>query len=211
MNTNVFRENDGWHYTLLTEDIEFSVDCAVMGRKIGFANAEFYDEQPETFKQSWTQRMRWAKGFYQVFGKYGAKLFKNWLFNFSFPCYDLTMTVFPALFISLTCCVVNLGIMIYSLCVGAEAANLVNITLSSLLVTVCNFYLTILAVGLLTTITEWKHIDCPKWKRILYVFTFPIFMFTYVPIAIAALFKKVKWDPITHNITKNIGDMKDNN
>lgn len=211
VNTNVFRENDGWHYTLLTEDIEFSVDCAVMGRKIGFANAEFYDEQPETFKQSWTQRMRWAKGFYQVFGKYGAKLFKNWLLNFSFPCYDLTMTVFPALFISLTCCVVNLGIMIYSLCVGAEAANLVNITLSSLLVTVCNFYLTILAVGLLTTITEWKHIDCPKWKRILYVFTFPIFMFTYVPIAIAALFKKVKWDPITHNITKNIGDMKDNN
>ena len=45
VNTEVFKENDGWHYTLLTEDIEFSVDCAVAGRKIGYANAEFFDEQ----------------------------------------------------------------------------------------------------------------------------------------------------------------------
>ena len=207
VNTNVFKENGGWHYTLLTEDIEFSVDCAVAGRKIGYANAEFYDEQPVTFKQSWIQRMRWAKGFYQVFGKYGKKLFANWLLKCSFSCYDLTMTIFPALFITLACCLTNLIILIYALTIGPEAVHLMGITISSLATTILNFYLTIFMVGTLTTITEWKKIDCSAVKKILYLFTFPLFMFTYVPIAIAALFNKVKWDPIAHNVSKKIDDI----
>ncbi len=208
VNAEVFKENDGWHYTLLTEDIEFSVDCAVTGRKIGYADAEFYDEQPTTFAQSWSQRMRWAKGFYQVFGQYGKKLVGNWLINFSFSCYDLTMTIFPALFITLACCLTNLCILIYALFLGSAGGDLIGITLSSLGTTVSNFYITVFLVGLLTTITEWKRIDCPKGKKILYLFTFPLFMFTYVPIAIAALFKKVKWDPIAHNVTKKIEDIE---
>ena len=208
VNADVFKENDGWHYTLLTEDIEFSVDCAVTGRKIGYVDAEFYDEQPTTFQQSWSQRMRWAKGFYQVFGKYGKKLAENWLMKFSFSCYDLTMTIFPALFITLACCLTNICVLIYSLFLGSEAASLMGITLSSLGTTVVNFYITVFLVGLLTTITEWKRIDCPAGKKILYLFTFPLFMFTYVPIAIAALFKKVKWDPITHSVTKKIEDIE---
>lgn len=207
VNTDVFRENNGWHYTLLTEDIEFSVDCAVAGRKIGYANAEFYDEQPTTFQQSWSQRMRWAKGFYQVFAKYGKKLVGNWLANFNFSCFDLTMTIFPALFISLACCLTNICVLFYAMFQGPEATHLVGLTLSSLGTTVLNFYLTVFAVGLLTTITEWKKIDCSPIKKVLYLFTFPLFMFTYVPIAIAALFKKVKWDPIAHNVTKKIEDI----
>ena len=207
VNADVFKANDGWHYTLLTEDIEFSVDCAVTGRKIGYVDAEFYDEQPTTFAQSWSQRMRWAKGFYQVFGKYGKKLVGNWLMNFSFSCYDLTMTIFPALFITLACCLTNLCVLIYALFMGPEAANLIGITLSSLGTTIMNFYITVFFVGLLTTITEWKRINCPTSKKILYLFTFPLFMFTYVPIAIAALFKKVKWEPIEHNVATTIEDI----
>lgn len=208
VNTKVFEENDGWHYTLLTEDIEFSVDCAVKDRKIGYAEAEFYDEQPITFRQSWTQRMRWAKGFYQVFGKYGKKLAGHWLMKFSFSCYDLTMTIFPALFITLACCLTNICVLTYALFLPSGRGDLIGITLSSLAITVLNFYITVFFVGLLTTITEWKRIDCPNGKKILYLFTFPLFMFTYVPIAIAALFKKVKWDPIAHNVTKKIDDIE---
>ena len=36
-----------------------------------------------------------------IFLKYGKKLVGNWLANFNFSCFDLTMTIFPALFISL--------------------------------------------------------------------------------------------------------------
>ena len=40
------------------------------------------------------------------------------------------------------------------------------------------------------------------------MFTFPLFMFTYVPIAVVALFKKVEWTPIEHTVVKSIEDMK---
>src|SRR5699024_8644821 len=72
---DVIREDGGWPYHLLTEDIEFSIACAVRGRKIGYCGtAVVYDEQPVQFRQSWDQRMRWSKGFYQVDAKYTAPL-----------------------------------------------------------------------------------------------------------------------------------------
>ena len=44
------REDAGWPYHLLTEDIEFSVDNIINGEKIAYAaDAMLYDEQPETF------------------------------------------------------------------------------------------------------------------------------------------------------------------
>ena len=61
----VMEEFGGWKCALLTEDIEFTTDYVLKGGKIGYAkDAVLYDEQPYTFKQSWNQRKRWAKGFY---------------------------------------------------------------------------------------------------------------------------------------------------
>ena len=49
---DVIREDGGWPYHLLTEDIEFSIACAVRGRKIGYCGtAVVYDEQPVQFRQ----------------------------------------------------------------------------------------------------------------------------------------------------------------
>ena len=43
----VIRENGGWPFHLLTEDIEFSVNCAIEGKVIGYCDkAVIYDEQP---------------------------------------------------------------------------------------------------------------------------------------------------------------------
>ena len=67
ISADVIRQNGGWPYHLLTEDIEFSVSCALKGVRIGYCDgAMVYDEQPTTFQQSWDQRLRWSKGFYQV-------------------------------------------------------------------------------------------------------------------------------------------------
>ena len=100
--SKIMRETGGWKFFLLTEDIEFTVYNVVRGRKIGYAkNAELYDEQPVTFAQSWRQRLRWAKGYIQVWGKFGGSLLKN-LFSEKFTsCYDMTMTIMPALVISI--------------------------------------------------------------------------------------------------------------
>lgn len=65
--SSIIEKNGGWPYHLLTEDIQFSAVCAASGWRIGYCDdAIIYDEQPVTFRQSWRQRMRWAKGFYQV-------------------------------------------------------------------------------------------------------------------------------------------------
>ncbi|PKC51642.1 hypothetical protein RhiirA1_483285 [Rhizophagus irregularis] len=175
----IFKENG--------EDIEFSVSQIIKGEKIGYCrNAVLYDEQPVTFKQSWHQRLRWAKGFYQVFSNYGKSLISGVLFNKGnrFSCYDMAMTVMPAMLI--TC---------FSIAVNSS------------------FYLAgIFGIidGLITTITEWKRIHSSNWKKILYTFTFPLFMVTYIPIAIVALFKKVEWKPIAHTVAKSIDDVLDN-
>ena len=56
--------------------------------------------------------------------------------------------------------------------------------------------------GALTTFTEWDNIRSTTAKKIKYLFTFPFFMLTYVPISIAALVGKVEWKPIQHGIAK---------
>ena len=55
-------------------------------------------------------------------------------------------------------------------------------------------------LGVITTVTEWQQIDAPAAKKLLYVFTFPIFILTYIPISFVALFKQVKWTPIAHGL-----------
>jgi len=54
--------------------------------------------------------------------------------------------------------------------------------------------------GLMTVLAEWKRIDASAYHKILYTFTYPLFLATYVPIAVYALFAKVTWVPIRHGI-----------
>ena len=201
-------ENGGWPYHLLTEDIEFSVSCAIQGRRIGYCeDAVIYDEQPVTFKQSWDQRLRWSKGFYQVDMKYGMGLVKNCFRGGrrGFSCYDMLMTVAPGMLLTLLGIVFNAVILLACLNEPAYIAKLViDETLGFLGMAVVNFYLGLFLFGVMTTITEWKSIRIPARQKILYLFTFPIFMFTYVPISVAALVRRVEWKPICHGAGRSL-------
>ena len=64
--------------------------------------------------------------------------------------------------------------------------------------TVLSLYMTLFVLGVITTVTEWRSIRCTGGKKVLYTFTFPVFMLTYVPICIVSLFAKVEWKPICH-------------
>jgi len=212
LSRRIIEENGGWKYHLLTEDIEFSVDMAVRGEKIGYsAGSIVYDEQPETFKQSWNQRLRWAKGFYQVVGKYGKSLVKG-IFGGSFACYDMLMTIFPALVFTLLTGVVSLAQFIYGCTILSGTTTLNVFLIHCVLPTVSQFtmlYVLMLAVGFITLSTEWSVIRCEGWRKVLHLFTFPVFMITYMPIAIVAFFKKVEWTPITHKVTTTIDDINE--
>lgn len=200
---NVIEENGGWIHHLLTEDIEFTCDSVSKGMKIGYASkAVLYDEQPTKFSQSYTQRLRWAKGFYQVFANYGGKLLKGVLKG-SFSCLDMFMTVMPAMLLTLLSVLINVVAIPVAIATDApETAILVQ----ALIQTLVNFYGLFFILGLLTAITEWDQIHCVWYKKVLYLFTFPVFMLSYVPIAIIALFKKVEWKPIKHSVVRTLDE-----
>lgn len=211
---DLIKENEGWHYHTLTEDIEFSVSSALRREKIGYAGrAELYDEQPFTFKQSWDQRLRWAKGFYQVLGRYGKQLFTG-VFRSKdterFSIYDMTMTIAPALFATLACLIINLCFLTYGLMLPEMLlkTKLITATLRALGMSLFLYYMTLFIVGVLTTYTEWNHIVASKGMKLRSMFTFPLFMFTYVPIAVVALFKRVEWRPIKHSVVKSIEELE---
>ena len=187
-------QGGGWPFHLLTEDIEFTIDNVTRGMKVGYCpDAIAYDEQPISFRQSWAQRLRWSRGYLQVFKKYGRALISG-IFSGSFSCYDMAMSIMPAAVLTGLSIAVNLG---------AAAINVFryhewDVLAISALQTLANLYLTLFVLGAITTATEWRSIHCAAWKKIVYAFTFPVFMFTYVPIVVQSLFVTPEWTHIDH-------------
>ncbi|MDY4040546.1 MAG: glycosyltransferase family 2 protein [Collinsella sp.] len=194
----------GWHFHTLTEDIQFSTFCAVHGIRIGYAPAEFYDEQPVTLDASIKQRRRWSKGFYQVFFTYGAQLVGSIARKRSFAAYDLLMVIAPATLLTLVSLLANGTFLVVGslsrgfLATDAELARCVG----SIVLSLAGSYLTFFLVALSTTVFERKHIHCPaRWRVVANLFTFPLFMFTYIPLTVTALFLKVDWIPTPHDVS----------
>ena len=202
----------GWDFHTLTEDIQFSTFCAVHGVQIGYAPAEFYDEQPLTLSASVKQRMRWTKGFYQVFFTYGRHLVKAMTRFRRFAAYDLLMTIAPGMLLTLISVLANgTFLVVGTLSHGFLATDReLEMCIGSIIFTLGYMYLTFFMMGLTTTITEIKHIHCPqKWRIVTNLFTFPLFMFTYIPLAVAALFLKVDWVPTPHDVSVTLDQVLD--
>lgn len=201
----IIKRSDGWKYYLLTEDLEFTADNIINGERIGYCEtAVLYDEQPTDFKQSVRQRMRWARGYLQVFSNYGTGLVKSIFRNKSFSAYDMIMSISPAFILSVAGMLVNIAGVI--ICLGNPVMLLGSFL--SLLQSCVNIYLTLFVIGLITTVSEWRSIHASTAKKILYTFTFPLFMFTYIPISVAAMFKKVEWKPISHTRSAKLSDIR---
>ena len=193
-------QGGGWPFHLLTEDIEFTIDNVTRGMKVGYCpDAIAYDEQPISFRQSWAQRLRWSRGYLQVFKKYGRALISG-IFSGSFSCYDMAMSIMPAAVLTGLSIVVNLGAALVNVLYYREWGVLG----VSALQTLVNLYLTLFIIGAITTATEWKSIHCEPAKKIFYVFTFPLFMLSYVPIVIHSLFVTPEWTHIDHTRTLDV-------
>ena len=191
----------GWNFFLLTEDIQFTIDRVTSGEIIGYCpRAVFFDEQPTSFAQSWRQRMRWSRGYLQVLWYYGKRMIRGIFrprkaISRRFSCYDMTMNIAPGAILTATGLVVNVSATVYRFVTDQNVTTLL-LSVANIL---CGLFLTVFILGAITTVTEWRSIYCPAWKKILFTFTFPLFMFTYVPICIASLFaRRVGWKPIRH-------------
>ncbi|MBE6015110.1 MAG: glycosyltransferase [Lachnospiraceae bacterium] len=202
---DIIKAQDGWKYYKLTEDVEFSVNNILAGEKISYCGrAVFYDEQPIRFIDSWNQRLRWTKGFYQILFAKGGALLKGIFTGRGFACYDVLTIISPGIVFLANC--VLMGILLF-----AKAQWDINLFFPILgwyiISALAGTYALAFVLGLLVTITEWDKIYCGGVKKILYIFTFPIFMLTYVPISIIALFMDVKWSQIKHPIAISNAEM----
>lgn len=202
---DIINEKGGWPYHLLTEDLEFSMERIIAGEKIGYCHdAVFYDEQPTTFAMSWRQRLRWSKGFMQALLRHGFRMFCGIFKRRSgFSCFDEAMSTLPTIILSVFG-TISISTMIYAIAAGGQPL----FYLKMLGLYLLGIYAAQYLLGLLTVITEWKKISCPAYKKLLYTFTYPIFMMSNIPITVAAFFAPAAWKPIKHENTTSIEELE---
>ena len=180
---DIIEKNGGWKWHLLTEDIEFSANSILEGTRISYTpTAILYDEQPSRSATRGTSasagrrllpgvlalRCRLAKGI--AVNPKGAR----------FACYDMLMTIAPGMLLTIVSVLFNAIIVFLSLTGAMSTGIMVASSLSSILFCLLNYFIFMFMFGVLTTFVEWDSIRSTTGKKVLYMFTFPVFMMTYI-------------------------------
>ena len=194
---------NGWETETLTEDIEFSLKQIIKGKKLGWAtDAIVYDEQPTSFKQSWSQRSRWTVGHMQCLKIYTGQLAKavkehKTLMNFDGLLYIAGTA--PMLVITFGLMILNcIMYLAQEMSTGLFIINVLNYLVPTLL--------TPIAISLVVMVLEKKPIK-PMIKGIL---CYPLFMGTWVIINLKCLFKReTTWEKIDHVRNIKISEVKE--
>ena len=180
----------GFNPKTITEDIEFTMMCAINNEKIAYnENALFYDEQVVNLKDSIKQRKRWSFGTIKCLKYYFKPLVINMVKNKSFICLDVIMfylVVFVQVILFITFCV-SLFILILN-------SNITSLYYG-LFISLC-----MLLLGIIFRIYLIKHYDNKVIDNIGGILIFDLFLLSWLPINIICLFKKnCSWDHIKHN------------
>ncbi len=203
----LIREKGGWNYVLLTEDFEFTVDCILNDVPILFCDsAVLYDEQPTQLLPSLWQRARWIRGYLQVFGRYGGKMFKKMIVDGSFACFDMFMNNLPCLFLTLASMAFNLIMAAAGIATQTADMDIYALSMVTSLVSSCS---TLWFISGVTALTERKRIPATKKQRVLGVLIFPLFVFTYAVAMLSALFSNIEWKPIKHKVALDADVLRD--
>lgn len=199
---------NGWPYVTLTEDWEFSANEIINNNKIRYCDeAEFYDEQPTTFKVMWRQRVRWARGHLLVFKEKGAELIKN-IFSVKnarknkFSLYDIFINVMPMCLILTTIGLLQAILtLIAPIFTERTFLDVLLIWIRNVALGALVTYLLGLIPSILIYIVEGKRIkNVTLGLKILSIFMWPLFTFIQFAIEYQALFSKnLGWKVIPHS------------
>ena len=194
---------DGWQTETLTEDIEYSLINIAEGRKLGWAvDAIVYDEQPTTFKASWSQRSRWSVGHLQCMKRYTKDLAKGVKENKTLMNFDGLLYMFGIPMMLLTFLLLGINTLLY---IGAEMtfADLIGNFSRYLIAT----FILPVVTGTLIMALEKKEIK-PMIKGIL---CYPLFLGSWILINIKCLIKPTTtWEKIEHVRDINIEEVSSN-
>ena len=203
VNFNIIKENNGWKTVTLTEDIEFSLQRILKGKKLGWAtDAIVYDEQPTGFKQSWSQRSRWTVGHMQCIKEYTGKLAESAKEKKSMVTIDGLLYIVGSTPIFVLTILLLLSNFVLYAGDGMTQTELISNILRYLVPT----FVLPSATAALVMFLDGKPIK-PMIKGF---FTYPLFMGSWIIINIKCLFKReTTWEKIIHNRSIKIDDVSE--
>ncbi|MCI8616651.1 MAG: glycosyltransferase family 2 protein [Clostridia bacterium] len=199
---DIIKENNGWKTVTLTEDIEFSLQRILKGKRLGWSTeAIVYDEQPTGFKQSWSQRSRWTVGHMQCMKEYTVKLFNAAKENKTMMNIDGFLYIIgsvPMFIITLVLLLINF--ILYA----TDGMTQIELFINILKFVIPTFMLPSITAAFVMFL-DGKPIK-PMIKGF---FTYPLFMGTWLLINFKCLFKReTSWEKITHNRSIKINDVE---
>jgi len=216
VSADLIKNLNGWPFTSIIEDIDFSCYCAKENIKIAYnESAIFYDEQPIKLKDSNTQHLRWVKGTYQCGHKYTRQLLKNTFgrgkigFRNRLSSYEMAVHVSPMLvFASFIMILYILLHIIFFLTKIEPEEYFTHQVLLRFSIALIGILLTSLLNGFIPMAKYHKNIKASFFKKFMAVLLFTPFVILYIPIYYKALFMKdVKWVPIEHVNSTSIDDL----
>ena len=186
---------NGFNTKTLTEDSEFTGQCALRGIQVAFVEeAITYDEHPQNFWASWKQRKRWTSGCISCLQIYGKDLLKAFFKTGNISCFDMVMmylcpiVMVLGFFLSIVLIVFHItGVELFDFFSYLYAMGILFFVLS---------YLATVAMNIFVVKYNKKSIKNVFSGIIL----FALFLATWIPINIICIFKKTeKWEEIKHD------------
>ncbi len=183
---------DGWSTRTMVEDVEFTLQSNIRGRRVAYVPAaEYADEQPVTLRHMWRQLCRWETGCWQVLRFY----FKPWIAAMfrrpSFRLFDSYFALFTGMSMAFFVFFSTLT-LVCRLCTGEDVAVSFEIFASSIFV-----------VALVSLLTGWGAVCLSSRKRrptAMAILTFPVFAFILAATALYTVVRPTRvWKPIPHS------------
>ncbi len=254
---------NGWNYVSLTEDRAFCADAVANGYTISYNDtAEFYDEQPVSFRIAMRQRIRWARGHLEAFAETGPKLFRHIFvtgdvthnrktdgdgnkvsgrrrllneIRLRFMSYDVLTVMFPrGLYTTLKrviCAILRSVLVIggaYHVSLGllpsalrkiiaffgspvlpdGIAAQIVLIFLFTLCCVLWSYFTNIFTAVYIYFVERRRITRLSFGRLVWYCLTFPMFDIMGKIAMVIALFGKVEWKPIPHNVNVKVEEIR---
>lgn len=204
---DMLRKLGGWHTQTMTEDYEFSAQCLLAGEKVHYVPAAIiYDEQPQTFRQSWKQRRRWSTGCIQNMENQLRPLVEQGIRQKKWVYFDLAITyIYPMIqLISIITTVASGALLAYRI-VNFDLMP-VSLALSLVAAGIIGFFALciILSLNMVKVYRKGRSTE-GTGRGALYL---GVFLITWVPINIISLFHRKKtWDPIAHTKSATLSEV----
>lgn len=183
----------GWPFHSLTEDYEMSL-YAVLENISTFYNtkAVFYDEQPTKYSQTVDQRVRWIKGYFSARHKYIPLFKKRGVESNQGSLIKERIGVKPVIWM-----LAGVVCLLFDDIVKLVVTRDFGMMLLSLVGLLGVVYVVLMIVTIRMIGKEkMKFSREIRWKAVLFN---PIYLVTYIPCALKALFtKNVTWKRIDH-------------